>query len=64
MVIFFWAFVDRPSNAFQRLNNKGADQTARMRRVVCAFAVCMQQSQFFSKGSHRLEKYLNLEGFL
>ena len=25
--------------AFQKTNNKGADQTARMRRLVCAFVV-------------------------
>ena len=30
---------------FEKLNNKGADQTARMRRLVCAFVVCTQQSQ-------------------
>ena len=28
-------------------NNKGADQTARTRRLVCAFVVCKQQSQDF-----------------
>ena len=30
---------------FRIANNKGADQTARMRRLVCAFVVCKQQSQ-------------------
>ena len=33
---------------FQIANNKGADQTARMRRVVCAFVVRKQQSDGFS----------------
>ena len=27
------------------LNNKGADQIARMHRLVCTFVVCMQQSK-------------------
>ena len=27
-------------DTFQKANNKGADQTARMRRLVCAFVVC------------------------
>ena len=26
-------------DTFERVNNKGADQTVRMRRLVCAFAV-------------------------
>ena len=34
---------------FQKANNKGADQTARMRRLVCAFVVCNRQSQGFSR---------------
>ena len=28
-----------------QIANKGADQTAQMRRLVCAFAVCKQQSK-------------------
>ena len=32
------------------MNNKGADQTARMHRLVCAFVVCKQQSQGVSHG--------------
>ena len=31
------------------VNNKCADQTARMRRLVCAFIVRKQQSQGFSR---------------
>ena len=31
----------------QVANHNGADQTARMRRLVCAFVVCIQQSKFF-----------------
>ena len=39
----------RPSYfTFQIVNNKGADQTALMRRLVCAFVVGKQQSQGFS----------------
>ena len=34
---------------FQIANNKGAEQTARMHRLVCAFVVCKQQSQDFSR---------------
>ena len=34
---------------FQIANNKGADQTARMRRLVCAFVVQKQQSQGSSR---------------
>ena len=29
------------------MNNKGADQTARMRRLVCAFVVCKSGTQDF-----------------
>ena len=32
----------------QRATNKGADQTAWMPRLVCAFVVCMQQSGFLA----------------
>ena len=31
------------------VNNKGADQTVRMRRLVCAFVVHKQQYQGFSR---------------
>ena len=42
--------------AFQIANNKGADQTARMRRLVCAFVVRKQQSQGFSyRGPYEVE---------
>ena len=34
---------------FQKVNNKGADQTARMRRLVCVFVVRIQQSQVISR---------------
>ena len=34
---------------FQVANNKGADQTVRMRRLVCAFVVSKQQIQGFSR---------------
>ena len=47
MLTVFHAFVDCLSCAFQRRNNKEADQTALMCRVVCAFVVHMQQSQVF-----------------
>ena len=33
---------------FQIANNKGTDQTARMRRLVGAIVVCKEQSQGFS----------------
>ena len=29
-------------------NNKGADQTARMRMLICAFVVCIWHKQVFS----------------
>ena len=29
----------------QKTNNKGADQTSQMRRLVCVFVIHMQQSQ-------------------
>ena len=32
----------------QAANNKGADQTARMRRLICAFVVCIRHKQVFS----------------
>ena len=34
--------------SFQIAKNKGADQTARMRMLICAFIVRKQQSQGFS----------------
>ena len=34
---------------FHIANNKGVDQTARMRRLVCAFVVHKQQFQGFSR---------------
>ena len=34
------------------MNNKGADQTARMRRLICAFVVRKQQSQGFLHRDH------------
>ena len=37
------------AGSFQNANNKCADQTDQMRRLVCAFVVRMQQSQVFSR---------------
>ena len=34
--------------SFHRVNNEGADQTARMHRLVCIFDIRMQQSPIFS----------------
>ena len=34
---------------FLRMNNKGADQTALMRRLICAYVVRILQSQVFSR---------------
>ena len=39
----------RFNSTLQKVNNKGADQTAQMRRLVCTFAVHMHQSQVFSR---------------
>ena len=39
---------------FPKRNNKGADQTMQMRRLVCTFIVRMQQSQFFNQYTGRL----------
>ena len=41
----------RFNSTLQKVNNKGADQTAEMRRLVCAFAVHMHQSRFFLRTS-------------
>ena len=41
-------FRDIWPNNFQMENNKGVDQTARMRRLVCTLVVRKQQSQGFS----------------
>ena len=35
------------SCSFQRVNNKGADQSAHMLRLICAFGISMQQNQVF-----------------
>ena len=41
---------------FQIAKNKGADQTARVRRLVCAFVFCKQQSKSFSsRGTYDVE---------
>ena len=34
-------------DSLQGANSKGADQTALMHRLVCTFAVCIQQNQVF-----------------
>ena len=34
-------------HAFQKAKNKGADQTAQLRRLVCAFIIRLQQRQVF-----------------
>ena len=39
----------RFNSTLQEVNNKGTDQTTQMRRLVCAFAVHMHQSQVFSR---------------
>ena len=40
--------METPCNfTFQIANNKGADQTAKMRRLICAFVVRKQQSKSF-----------------
>ena len=42
----------------QAANNKGADQTARMRRLICAFVVRIWQKQVFSwGGSYLVQTY-------
>ena len=38
--------------------NKGADQTVQMSRLVCAFVVCMQQSQGFPEKAILLVHFL------
>ena len=38
------------------MNNKGTDQTAPMRRLVCVFVVPKQQSQGFSRRGHMILK--------
>ena len=41
---------------FQIANNKSADQTAQMGRLVCAFVICKQQSQcFWCQGLYDVE---------
>ena len=41
---------------FQMTNDKGADQTARMRRLICAFVVRKQLNQGFPRrGSYDVE---------
>ena len=37
------------------MNNKGADQSARMRRLVCTFVVCKPQRQGFSRDQYNPE---------
>ena len=42
-------------------NNKGADQPALMRRLVCAFFVGMQQSQVFSSRGSIVHVYIAIK---
>ena len=43
-------------DTFQKANNKGADQTARMRRLVCAFVVPKPQKTDFSRVEAQVKK--------
>ena len=43
-------------DTFQKVNNKDADQSAWMRRLVCAFAVCTPRRQVFSEVIHTIIK--------
>ena len=47
------------------MNNKGVDQTVRMRRLICAFVVCMWHKQVFSwRGSyHSRDWYFTRQWF-
>ena len=38
-------------DTFQKANNKGADQTARMRRLVCAYVITPGRQVFSRRGS-------------
>ena len=49
---------------FQKVNNKCADQTVRMRRLVCAFVVRILQSQALSRRSLRVEAHFCVKIFL
>ena len=44
---FAWSKFDYYT--FQTVNNKGADQTARMLRMVCTFVVCTMPKKSFSR---------------
>ena len=48
----YWIFARSKFNgpALQTANNKGADQTARMGRLVCAFVIRIQQVRFSRRG--------------
>ena len=45
---------------FQIVNNKCADQTGRIRRLICSFVVCMQQSQVFLHRGPYLIQWSNI----
>ena len=44
-----------PLDTIQFVNSKGADQTARMRKLVCAFVVCRPRWQNSSRTFNNLE---------
>ena len=48
------------------MNNKGADQTAQMRRLICAFVVRIWQNRFSNDGAQFIfpNKTANLSEFL
>ena len=47
---------------FLSASNKCADQTARIRRLVCAFVVCMHRSGFLTSIAHHLPIYASFYG--
>ena len=56
----FLGKASRGINTVHAVNNKGADQTARMRRLICAFVVHIRHKQVFSwwgsyEGEHNLQ---------
>ena len=56
--------MERTATPLHGANNKDADQTARMRRLVCALAVHLEQNQGFSRGGPHFTCFFKAKTFI
>ena len=56
--------MERTATPLHGANNKDADQNARPRRLVCAFAVHLEQNQVFSRGGPLFSCFFKAKTFI